>query len=250
MSNLSMVLCSSPFNAWKIALCSLSTGRIRTPYCSASGMMICPAVTKVSLLASAISLPALIPSIVGRIPIIPTIAVTRICVPSIAASSRSPSIPPTTLQSVSLTRSLSSAAFSSSPTAASLGENSRICSSSMEIFLPAARPRTCKSLFFLTISRVWVPMEPVEPKIAIFIILTFSLNQHVCQKIDKRCCKNHAVKPIQNPSMSRYQFSVIFNLFVSLNRRSSQIPYHGNQCSYGTDDTIHAFYHFNNKSSS
>ena len=40
--------------------------------------MICPAVTKVSLLARAISLPAFIAAIVGRIPNIPTIAVTRI----------------------------------------------------------------------------------------------------------------------------------------------------------------------------
>ena len=44
----------------------------------ASGMMMCPAVTSVSLFASAIFLPALIAATVGRIPIMPTIAVTKI----------------------------------------------------------------------------------------------------------------------------------------------------------------------------
>ena len=41
-------------------------------------MIRCPAVTNVSLFASAISFPASIAAIVGRIPNIPTIAVTRI----------------------------------------------------------------------------------------------------------------------------------------------------------------------------
>ena len=44
----------SPCIDWKIALCSLSTGRMDTPILAARGMMICPAVTSVSLLASAI----------------------------------------------------------------------------------------------------------------------------------------------------------------------------------------------------
>ena len=75
---LSISLEFSPFKHWKIALCSLSTGRIFTPYSLAIDITICPAVTKVSLLAKAISLPALIASKVGLIPIIPTKAVTTI----------------------------------------------------------------------------------------------------------------------------------------------------------------------------
>ena len=71
------------------------------------------------------------------------------------------------LHFVSCTRSFSSCALFSSPTAANLGENWRICFSNKSIFLPAAIPTTCKSSFLLTISRVCVPMEPVEPKIAI-----------------------------------------------------------------------------------
>ena len=121
ISSLSMVLSRSPFRHWKIALCSLSTGRIFTPHCRAKGIIRCPAVTSVSLLARAMSFPALMASIVGRIPIIPTIAVTRISDSSIAASSSRPSMPPAILQSVSFTFSRSSFAFSSFPTAASFG---------------------------------------------------------------------------------------------------------------------------------
>ena len=75
---LSIVLLSSPFKDWNMALCSLSTGKIFTLYSFARGIIICPAVTRVSLLARAISCPVFIASIVGIIPIMPTIAVTTI----------------------------------------------------------------------------------------------------------------------------------------------------------------------------
>ena len=63
---------------WKIALCSLSTGRIGTLCFFARGMIRCPAVTRVSLLARAMVFPLSIAAIVGRMPIMPTIAVTSI----------------------------------------------------------------------------------------------------------------------------------------------------------------------------
>ena len=93
ISSLLMRSLFSPCIDWNIALCSLSTGRIDTPILAASGIMICPAVTSVSLFASAISLPFLIAAIVGRMPIIPTIAVTKICASSISAIASSPSMP-------------------------------------------------------------------------------------------------------------------------------------------------------------
>ena len=67
----------SPFSDWKIAECSLSTGRMDTPHFFAKGMMIWPAVTRVSLFASAMSLPLSMAAMVGLMPIMPTIAVTR-----------------------------------------------------------------------------------------------------------------------------------------------------------------------------
>ena len=159
-----------PCRDWKMALCSLSTGRIFTPHSFASGIMICPAVTSVSLFARAISFPALIAAIVGRMPIIPTIAVTRISLSSIVAISRSPSIPETTFTSRSRIRLFSSFAFSSVHIATSFGWNSRICFSRRSTFVPAASPVTSISLFSRITSSVWVPIEPVEPNIAIFFI--------------------------------------------------------------------------------
>ena len=52
------------------------------PYFFARGIIICPATTRVSLFASAISLPALIASIVGNNPANPTIALRTISVSS------------------------------------------------------------------------------------------------------------------------------------------------------------------------
>ena len=164
----------SPFKHWKIALCSLSTGRRRTFFSFTSGMMRCPAVTRVSLFARAMSFPASIAAIVGRMPIMPTTAVTRISYPSMTAISKSPSMPETIFVPVSATRTASSFAFSSSQTPQIFGENSRIWLSSASMFLPAAIPTTSISPFARTTSKVWVPMEPVEPRIAIrFISLSF-----------------------------------------------------------------------------
>ena len=121
IKSLSMVFGSSPFKDWKMALCSLSTGRICTPYSFARGIIICPAVTSVSLLARAISFPARIASMVGRIPIIPTMAVTRMSASGMAAISKRPSIPETTFTSRSATAVFSFSAAFSSQRAAILG---------------------------------------------------------------------------------------------------------------------------------
>ena len=167
---LSILFPCSPFKHWKMALCSLSTGRRRT-WCSlARGTMRWPAVTSVSLLARAMSFPDLMAAMVGRIPIIPTTAVTRISYPSMAAISMRPSMPETIFVSVSPTRRARSFAFSSSQTPQTAGLNSRICSSRSLILLPAAMAFTEISPLARTTSRVWVPMEPVEPRIPMVFI--------------------------------------------------------------------------------
>ena len=151
---LSILFPCSPFKHWKIALCSLSTGRRRTPFAFTSGMIRCPAVTRVSLFARAMSFPAWIAAIVGRIPIIPTTAVTRISYPSITAISIRPSIPLTIFVFVSATRTANSFAFSSSHTPQISGPNSRIWDSSIWILLPAAIAATRISPFARTTSSV------------------------------------------------------------------------------------------------
>ncbi len=62
-----------PSMHWKTALCSLSTGRMRTP-CRRLSMTRDPAVTSVSLLARATSFPASMAARVGTRPAAPTIA--------------------------------------------------------------------------------------------------------------------------------------------------------------------------------
>lgn len=118
-------------------------------------------------------LPAEIAAMVGRIPIIPTIAVTRISISSMAASVRSPSMPQSTFTGRSATLSFKSLAASSVHITASCGRNSRICCSIRVTLVPAARAVTCRSLLFLTISSVWVPIEPVEPSTPILLSYPF-----------------------------------------------------------------------------
>ena len=164
----------SPCIDWKIALCSLSTGRIDTPFSAARGIIICPAVTRVSLLASAIVLLCSIAAIVGLIPIIPTIAVTSTSASSQTAVSNSPSIPQTTRTGRSDSLSLRSFAASSDHIAASPGRNSLTCRSIRFTLVPAANAATCRSGSFRTISSVCVPIDPVHPSIAIFFITFLS----------------------------------------------------------------------------
>ena len=80
--------------------------------------------------------------------------------------------PPTTFVVVSATLILSSFALSSSRTAQNFGLNSLICSSSLSISFPAVIALTF-ILCFLATSILCVPIDPVEPNIAIlFSILS------------------------------------------------------------------------------
>ena len=63
--------CEISFMHWWIAQCSLSTGIIFTPCFFASLITISPAITRVSLFASAIFMPFFIAVSVGRNPILP-----------------------------------------------------------------------------------------------------------------------------------------------------------------------------------
>ena len=161
----------SPFRDWKIALCSLSTGRIGTPFSAASGMMMWPAVTSVSLLASAIFFPDSIAATVGLTPTIPMIPVTKYSYPSMEATSRMPSMPARTSTSRSLTLTLRSFAASSSYITALRGLNSRICASMRSTLARAQRAVISMSPCSLATSSVCLPIEPVEPKTAIFFTM-------------------------------------------------------------------------------
>ena len=72
----SISLSSSPTRLWKMALCSLSTGRMGAWCSAASRQMSSPATTRVSLLARQIFLPARMAWMVGERPAKPTMAVS------------------------------------------------------------------------------------------------------------------------------------------------------------------------------
>ena len=106
----------------QIALCSLSTGKMRVPRFLQRSSMTSPPATKVSLFARAIPLPASIAATVGKKPLIPTNALSKRSTLR-AASSRAASLP----QSTSTPCASSRLAASSSLTATTLGLNSTIC---------------------------------------------------------------------------------------------------------------------------
>ena len=82
-----------PSMHWKIALCSLSTGSTCTPFLRAAVITASPAITRISLLATAMSLPASIAASAGRRPAVPTMEMSTMSASGIVASSHRPSSP-------------------------------------------------------------------------------------------------------------------------------------------------------------
>ena len=121
ISFLSALLSGAPCRHWKIAECSLSTGKSFTPLRLTASVTKSPPATSVSLLARAMSFFASIAAMVGFKPTMPTTELSTSEALGITAASIKPSIPPSTLVPVSLTLSLSSAALSSLKSTASSG---------------------------------------------------------------------------------------------------------------------------------
>ena len=114
MSFLSALFLGAPCKHWKIALCSLSTGKSRTPFSRTASVTRSPPATKVSLLASAMSFFACTAAKVGCRPTMPTTALTTSSADSIVAAAIKPSMPPSTCVSVSFMLSRSCFARNSS----------------------------------------------------------------------------------------------------------------------------------------
>ena len=161
---------------WNIAECSLSTGIIHFPYSASHSFIILPAATSVSLLASATRFLLFMAEIVGSMPVIPTTAVTTVSAFCIDDASTRLSFPPNTFIFVSLSFILSSRADATSATQTSSGLNSRACLSSRATFLlPVIAVTLNSSLWSRTMSSVCVPIEPVEPRIDMFISFVYLL---------------------------------------------------------------------------
>ena len=165
-----------------MAECSESAGSSRLPLRSSSGKTTGPAAISVSLLARARSLPARIAARVGSRPAQPTMPVTTSSALDQAATSQIPSRPPSNwgsrggrwLGSRAASRSCSSPSRLGSARATASGAWRWICSTSSARLLPALRATTRKrSGNSATMSRVWVPMEPVEPSTAMAFKVRF-----------------------------------------------------------------------------
>ena len=147
-----------------MALCSLSTGRTCTPLWRAASMIVSPAMTRISLLATAMSLPASIAARAGLSPATPTMAIRTMSAPGSVASSSNPSWPEPTATSLPM-RPRNSAARTGSNRARWRTPVARACSARPSTLPAAARPTTSmrSGISRATLSALR-PMDPVEPR--------------------------------------------------------------------------------------
>ena len=163
----------APRRHWNMAECSESTGIIGALYLRARSITTLPPATRVSLLARAITFPAFIAAIVGLRPLNPTNAVRTMSMSSAPTRLQTESIPAKTLMSFGWRASATFRYLSSLQITAAFGLNSRACSMRRSSLLLAVRSSTSKrSLCCLTTSRACLPIEPVEPRIAICLFLS------------------------------------------------------------------------------
>src|SRR5438132_907111 len=193
-----------PSMDWKSALCSLSTGKIRTPCLRACSCMRRPAITIGSLFARATNFPAVIAASAGTSPAPPTMAeMTRSASASVAVC-RSPSVPLRIVVFRPLHRARRRSAAARSAMAPTAGENVRTCSSSLSTLPLAVRPTAWNfSVNLLMMSRVLVPMEPVEPRMTIRFMRCSSGKSHREEAIvEYRCREDQAVHAIQHAAVA------------------------------------------------
>src|SRR6185369_14162687 len=168
----------------------------------------CPAVTRVSLFARAISFPAFIAAAVGTNPAAPTMAATTMSVSVRVAAATRPSTPDIiSVPEPDGSMDFSLPASSSFRTTASLGENLAICFANRSRFAPAVRASTVNlSGWAATMSRVLVPVEPVEPSM-VSLFIGVSVKESAGNKsgivVGCRSCKENTVEPVEYAAMSR-----------------------------------------------
>ena len=157
------VVGSCPSRHWKTALCSLSTGRTLPPIRLAVAITCSPAMTRISLLATARSLPDSNARRAGFSPAVPTIATSTRSASGIAARVSRPCAPCRTSHPGRLERSV--AAPNSSPAQIRAAGNSREISRRRCTFCPPEMPTISILLERARATRrVLSPMEPVAPR--------------------------------------------------------------------------------------
>ncbi len=129
-----------------MALCSLSTGRTTTPRRRAASITMPPAMTRISLLASAIVLPASIAASTASRAAVPDEANSTTSASGWVATAMRPSAPPAARLRRAATRSsaCTSASAAAEAIATRSGRTRSICSAQRAAFSPAASATTCR----------------------------------------------------------------------------------------------------------
>ena len=154
-----------------MAECSESTGRMGTWLSLAARVTISPATTMVSLLAKAMGLWCSMARRVGRSPAKPTMEAKTRSMDSISIKSATESIPQNTLMSWDAKASCTCWYFVLSAIATALGSNSNACAINRSALLPAQSTSTENRSRWRRITfSAWVPIEPVDPNMAILFI--------------------------------------------------------------------------------
>src|SRR4051812_3756095 len=161
-TSLSTVPGASPASSWCSAECSESTGMSAAPVASASAVTSSPPTTSDSLLASARSMPSPSVATVGPSPAEPTSALRTSSAPEPTTISTRPCAPTSTSPSVHA--SAARAPASASASAIRCTPKRRACSTSASQELSALSPTSSRSPDLSTMSRAWVPIEPVDPR--------------------------------------------------------------------------------------
>ena len=159
----STVPADSPRSSWKSAECSESTGITFARVPSASAVTSSPPITRLSLLASARSIPSARVATVGARPADPTTAFSTRSAPDSPTSRSTPSGPDST--SPPLHASCAGAAASGSATATRCTPCSTACASRRSHCSAADSPTTSSSSLRFTTSSACRPTEPVAPRI-------------------------------------------------------------------------------------
>ena len=131
----------SPTRHCQMALCSLSTGRMRIPLRRASPVTISPAMTNASLLARATSLPASSAARVGAKPACPVVATTTRSTSGCVASATIPSSP-ASIGGPSSAGTEAAASLSSSASSKGGSGKAAACASNPSRSRPAPRATT------------------------------------------------------------------------------------------------------------
>ena len=152
-----------PSRHWKMALCSLSTGRTRRPDRFAVAMTSSPAMTRISLLATARSLPDSSAFSAGRRPAVPTMAMRTMSASGREASSSSPR-PPWRMSRPGSNSPTAFAAFLSPAQSVAVGNSRASSSRRCALFLPERAMIPICSGNARATRIVLSPMDPVAPR--------------------------------------------------------------------------------------